>query len=185
MTPMFENLKRDSARYGPNWYKRGGFWIGAIYRFGNWADGLPYRFIRFPMWILYRLLRLPTRLFHIDIWAGRKGARIGPGLCLIHPWNVVIGSGVEVGENCLIFHDVTVGTGPTPGQPKIGNNVDLYVGARILGGVEIGDDSMVGAGCVVVKDVPPASVTVPPPPRVLPRSLSPVASGADLNKGKV
>lgn len=175
---MFENLRRDSARYAElgGWYANPGFWIVAVYRFGMWADSLPQVILRAPMWILYRLLKLPTRLFNVDLWAGRRGARIGSGVCLIHPANIIIGGGVEIGENCLIFHEVTLGTGHTPGTPKIGNNVDIYVGARILGGVTIGDGSMVGANCVVTRDVPASSVIISAPARVIPRSLSPVAS---------
>jgi len=178
---MFENLRRDSARYEGlgGWATHSGFWIIAIYRFGVWANALPTPFLRIPTWILYRLLRLPYRLFNVELWAGREGARLGPGLCLIHPANIYVGRGVEVGENCKIFHEVTLGTGHIPGTPKIGNNVDIFVGARILGGITIGSDSMVSANCVVTKDVPANSVIVSAPNRVLPRSLSPRAREMD------
>jgi serine O-acetyltransferase len=175
---MFENLRRDSARYADQggWYTHPGFWIVATYRMGVWAHTLPSSFLRIPVWVLYRLLRFPWRLlFNVDLWAGPRGARIGAGLCLIHPANIVIGAGVEIGEDCLIFHDVTLGTGHVPGVPKIGRNVDIYVGARVLGGVVVGDGSMVGANCVVTRDVPPGSVVLAAPCRVIPRSLSPVA----------
>jgi serine acetyltransferase len=171
---MFENLKRDSARYD-RWYTDPGFWIVAVYRFGVWADALPAPLLRVPARILYRILRLPYFLFKVHLWAGAKGARIGPGFHLIHPTNVMIGSGVEIGEDCLIFHDVTLGTGQIPGTPKIGKGVDIYCGARVLGGVAVGDGSLVGANCVVTRDIPPASVFLAAPGRVIPRSLSPVA----------
>jgi serine O-acetyltransferase len=176
---MFENLKRDSVRYAKlgGWYANPGFWIVAVYRFGMWADSLPYGILRYPMWALYRLLRLlPTLLFNVNLWAGRRGARIGGGFCLIHPANIYMVGNVEIGENCLIFHEVTLGTGHVPGMPKIGNNVDIYSGARILGGVAVGDGSMVGANCVVTRDIPASSVIVAAPARVIPRSLSPVSS---------
>lgn len=143
-----------------------------------WAHSLPI-FFRVPMWVMYRLLRLPFFFYHVHLWAGANGARVGPGLRLIHPTNVMIGQGVEIGVDCVIFHDVTLGTGQIPGTPKIGNNVDIYPGARVLGGVTIGDHSMVGANCVVTRDVPPESIILIPPSRVIPRSLSPVARGAD------
>lgn len=182
---MFDNLKRDCARYRElgGWSTNVGFWVGAIYRFGMWANSLPNSILRLPMWILYRIVKLPTRLINVDIWAGQRGARIGAGLCLIHPANIMIGSGVEIGEDCLIFHEVTLGTGPQLGKPKIGKNVDIYVGARILGGVVIGDGSMVGANCVVTRDVPPSSVIMVAPAKVIPRSLSPVADAADWKFG--
>lgn len=173
---MFENIRRDSARYDDlgGWFSNWGFWITAVYRFGVWAHALPTAWLRVPAWALYRLLRLPFGGFNVFLWAGRGGARIGPGLCLIHPHNVMIGRQVEIGEDCLIFHDVTLGTGHIPGRPKIGNRVDIYVGARILGGVSVGDSSMVGANCVLTRDIPANSVAVLPASRVIPRSMSPV-----------
>jgi serine O-acetyltransferase len=175
---MFENLRRDAAKYRSlgGWYSCPGFWIVAVYRLGVWGQSLPHAFLRVPVRVLYRLARFPLRhIFNVDIWAGRSGARIGAGLSLIHPNNIIIGSGVEIGEDCLIFHEVTLGTGPIPGFPKIGNNVDIYVGARVLGGVAIGHHSMVGANCVVMQDVPAHSVIVPAPIRTIPRFLSPSA----------
>jgi serine O-acetyltransferase len=131
------------------------------------------------MWILYRLARIPCRIFNVVLWAGSGGARIGPGVCLIHPANIYIGQGVEIGENCLIFHEVTLGTGYVQGTPKIGKNVDIYVGARILGGITVGDNSMVGANCVVTRDAPADSIILTPPSRAIPRELSPVARKAN------
>ncbi len=182
---MFENLRSDIRKYTDQerWYTNPGFWIVAIFRFGNWADGLPNRFLRLSMWVLYRLLKLPFGRYNVHLWAGRGGARIGGGLRLIHPTNVIVGSGVEIGENCLIFHDVTLGTGQIPGTPRIGNSVDIYPGARVLGGITIGDKSMVGANCVVTRDVPSESIILAPPSRVIPRTLSPVARGADFGTG--
>lgn len=179
---MFENLRRDITKYDDHgqWFANPGFWIVAIYRLGMWADSLPSVFLRIPMWVLYRLAKLLVRRYNVHLWAGRNGTRIGAGLKLIHPTNIMIGRDVEIGEDCLIFHDVTLGTGQIPGTPKIGSNVDIYPGARLLGGVTIGDHSMVGANCVVTRDVPPESIILTPPSRVIPRSLSPVARGADM-----
>lgn len=176
---MFENLRRDITKYDARWYTYPGFWIVAIFRFGMWADSLPGKFLRIPMWALYRLFKLPFGRYNVHLWAGRRRPRIGAGLKLIHPTNVMIGSGVEIGEDCLIFHNVTLGTGQIPGNPKIGNNVDIYPGACVLGGITIGDRSMVGANCVVTRDVPADSIILAAPGRVIPRSLSPVARGAD------
>jgi len=182
---MFENLRRDASRYEGlgGWLSHPGFWIGAVYRLGMWAHALRNPLLRVPLWVLYRLLKVPLRIFHVDVWAGSRGAQLGAGLCLIHPTNIIIGKGVEIGEQCLIFHDVTIGTGPIPGVPKIGNNVDIYVGARVLGGITIGEGVMIGANCVVTRDVPARSVVMAAPARVLPRSLSPVARSADEGPG--
>jgi len=174
---MFENLRRDATAYKKDggWCGQPGFWIIAVYRLGMWAHSFRSPLLRIPLWILYRIARFPLRLFNVDVWAGADGARIGPGLRLIHPANIIIARDVEIGENCLIFHEVTLGTGNVPGKPKIGSNVDIYPGARILGGVVIGDRSMIGANCVVTTDVPADFVVVPPVSRILPKALSPVA----------
>ncbi len=181
---MFENLRHDIRRnsHDGQWYTNPGFWIVAVHRLGMWAHSLPAIF-RIPTWVLYRIFRLPYFFFHIRLWAGARGTRIGPGLRLIHPTNITIDSRAEIGEDCVIFHDVTLGTGQIPGAPKIGNNVDIYPGARILGGITVGDRSMVGANCVVTRDVPPDSIFLAAPGRVMPRALSPVARSADQGSG--
>src|SRR5512137_1686268 len=136
------------------------------------------------MLILYRIARIPwVVILNVEIPVGPRGARIGPGLCLIHPRNVLIPGGTVIGRNFLVFHEVTLGTGARPGLPRIGDDVDVYVGARILGGITVGDGSMVGANCVVTRNVPPRSVVLQSPPKVLPRALAMVARGADDAKG--
>ena len=77
------------------------------------------------------------------------------------------------------MHEVTIAIGHIPGTPKIGDNVDIYVGARVLGGVDIGSGSMIGANSVVTKNVPPQSVVLAAPSQIIPRSLSPLARKAD------
>jgi serine O-acetyltransferase len=171
---MFENLRLDAARYGSfrGWVTHPGFWITAIYRLGMWSHRLP-RGVRIPFLVVYRVLRFASYvIFNVDLWAHAKLGRIGPGLLLIHPRNIAIGPGVEIGKHCEIFHEVTLGSGIEPGMPRIGDNVDIYVGARILGGVTVGDRSLIGANCVITKDVPSDSVVVVAPARVLPKTLS-------------
>lgn len=178
---MFENLRRDFPMYTVygRWYLNSGFWIVVIYRFGVWADTLPSKVLKIPLGVLQRLLKLLFRSNHVLLYAGPRGARIGAGLRLIHPINILIGPNVEIGENCLIHNDVTLGTGQIPGMPKIGNNVTIYPGARILGGVVIGDDTMIGANCVVTRDVPSNSIMVAAPSRAIPRSLMAAAQDTD------
>jgi serine O-acetyltransferase len=168
---MFDQLRRDAARYaqlGETWYRHPGFWVGAVFRMGAWARTLP-RVLRIPVALSYRILKLPVRIaFNVEIPAS---ARVGPGLCLVHPSNIVVGPGVEIGEDCTLFHEVTIGSGMTPGFPRIGNKVHLFVGTRVLGPVAVGDGSMVGANCVVTRNVPPGSVVAPAPARVIPVAL--------------
>lgn len=171
---MFENLRCDIKNSQAQWFRRGGFWIIAIYRFGAWADSLPSIFLRLPMWTLYLCLKFLSGFFshNVYLWAGKRGVRIGPGLCLYHPSNIMIGRGVAIGADCEIYHEVTLGTGQVPGSPNIGNHVAIYPGARVLGGITIGNNVMIGANCVVTKDVPPDSIVLAAPSKAIPRSLS-------------
>lgn len=165
---MFEALRRDKERYADGWYRSLGFWVVATYRFGEWARGLPLP-LRKPLRALYLIARLPWTLFlHVTIDA----VGIGPGLCLIHPHCIIIGTGVKIGRDCLVFHEVTIGTNVgADGVPTIGDGVDLYAGARVLGPVAVGEGSMIGANCVITRDVPPHSVVLPSPVRAVKRSL--------------
>jgi serine O-acetyltransferase len=166
---MLESLRRDRDRYvevGQVWYRHAGFWVGATYRLGAWAVARKNPILRLVVGAIYRLLVMPWRLFlHVEIPAR---ARIGPGLCLVHPYAILIGDAAEIGEDCVIFHEVTLGTGVAPGHPRIGNAVKLFVGVRILGPVVIGDGCKIGANCVITRSVPPGSVVVPAANRIIP-----------------
>lgn len=89
-----------------------------------------------------------------------NAARIAGGLLMPHPNGVVVHPEAEIGPNCLLFQQVTIGTGPRPGVPKLGGNVDVGPGAKILGGVTIGDHAVIGANAVVLSDVPAGAVMV-------------------------
>jgi serine O-acetyltransferase len=96
-----------------------------------------------------------SRIFAVDI---NPAAEIGIGIMLDHGTSIVIGETAVIGDNCSILQGVTLGgTGKETGDrhPKIGANVLLSVGAKVLGNIRVGDCSVVGAGSVVLKDVPP------------------------------
>ncbi len=83
---------------------------------------------------------------------------VGPGLFIQHGFSTILG--VEsMGSNCWINQQVTVGH-TEKGRPKIGNNVKIMTGAKVLGDVTVGDNVTIGAGAVIVKDVPPNCVVV-------------------------
>jgi len=98
------------------------------------------------------------------------GARIGRDVFIDHGMGVVIGETAEVGDGTTIFQGVTLGgTGKQTGKrhPTIGRNVVIGVHASVLGAVTVGDGSYVGAGAVVLKDVPPNSTAVGVPARTV------------------
>jgi len=99
------------------------------------------------------------------------GCRIAGGLLLPHPNGVVIHNDVEIGPNCLIFQQVTLGA--RHGRvPRLGGHVDIGAGAKLLGGIVVGDDALIGANAVVLDDVP-AGATVVGIPAVVVASYSP------------
>lgn len=121
------------------------------------------------------LLRKFSVLRH-RFWSAVSGAdiplnsKLGGGLLLPHPNGIVIHPDADIGPNCLIFQQVTIGEGgPLPGVPRIGGHVDIGAGARILGGIVIGDHAKIGANAVVLADVPAGATAVGVPARILPK----------------
>lgn len=101
-------------------------------------------------------------------------ATIGPGLLLYHPNGVVIGAGAVLGRRCVIQQGVTVGGAGGPRSSGItttiiGDSVFIGAGARVIGAVEVGSRSVVGANAVVTKSVPADSVAVGVPASWRPR----------------
>lgn len=120
----------------------------------------------------YRALLLPFK----PLVEGASGARIyadakiGGGLLLHQSSGVVIAPGSELGENCTLFSGACVvykANDQGFASPKIGNNVRLTVGCKVIGNVVVGDNVMVGANAVVTKNVPNNSVVVGIPAQIL------------------
>ncbi len=101
------------------------------------------------------------------------GAKIGRRLVIDHGMGVVIGETAEVGDDCLIYHGVTLGgTGKDHGKrhPTIGNNVLIGTGAKVLGPFKVGDNSRIAAGSVVLTEIPPNCTAVGVPAKIVRRS---------------
>ncbi|MCM1088999.1 MAG: serine O-acetyltransferase [Blautia sp.] len=139
----------------------------------------------FKVMLYYRLahkLYLKKHYF-LARWVSQKGARktgieihpgaqIGKGFFIDHGNGVIIGETTVIGDNVTLYQGVTLGgTGKEHGKrhPTIGNNVMISTGAKILGSFTIGDNSKIGAGSVVLKEVPPGSTVVGVPGRVVKR----------------
>ena len=98
------------------------------------------------------------------------GATIGEGLFIDHGTGIVIGETAELGRNVTLYQGVTLGgTGKEKGKrhPTIGNNVVVATGAKVLGSFTVGDHAKIGAGSVVLKEVPPYATVVGIPGRVV------------------
>ncbi len=101
------------------------------------------------------------------------GARIGKGLFIDHGNGVIIGETAIVGDNVTLYQGVTLGgTGKEHGKrhPTLCNNVMVSAGAKVLGSFTIGENSKIGAGSVVLEEVPPNSTVVGVPGRVVKRN---------------
>ncbi len=136
------------------------------YRFGSWCKER-----RIPM-IPGLVQRFLLRFFGLEIWIG---AKIGGGLYIAHPVGTVIAV-QEMGENCTIVASVTTGMRNEWAFPRIGNNVFIGAGARVLGGIQVGDGAVIGANAVVIHDVPPGATAVGVPAKVI--KQAPVAQDA-------
>jgi serine O-acetyltransferase len=161
---FFELLREDCKTHGSIWEQ--GFWAVSVHRFGNWRMGLP-KYVRPPFTLLYRFL------FKWVEWTC--------GITL--PYTVILGRRVRIWHHGgMILHaarigdDVHIRQNTTFGiarknqlheLPTIEDRADLGCGVAILGNVTIGHDSVVGANAVVLKDVPPRSVAVGVPAKVV------------------
>lgn len=117
-------------------------------------------------WISQRAVRKTGIEIH-------PGAVIGKGFFIDHGNGVIIGETTIIGDNVTLYQGVTLGgTGKEHGKrhPTIGNNVMISAGAKVLGSFKIGDNSKIGAGSVVLEEVPPNSTVVGVPGRVVKRN---------------
>lgn len=117
-------------------------------------------------WISQRTVRKTGIEIH-------PGAKIGKGLFIDHGHGVVIGETTIIGDNVTLYQGVTLGgTGKEQGKrhPTIGDNVMISAGAKVLGSFTIGSNSKIGAGSVVLSEVPPNSTVVGVPGRVVKRN---------------
>jgi serine O-acetyltransferase len=109
---------------------------------------------------LLRIFYPKNNSFTIDVTT-----KIGKGLQLAHPYSTILNA-ESIGNNVYVNHLVTLGE-KNRKRPIIGNNVELHAGCIIIGGITIGDNTVIGAGSVVVKDVPANSIAVGNPARII------------------
>jgi len=138
-----------------------GFHAVLFYRFSHW-------FWVHKMYFLGRFISHIGRFFTgIEI---HPGAVIGRRFFIDHGMGVVIGETSEIGDNVTIYHGVTLGGTAwkkIKRHPTIGNNVVIGTGAKVLGPVKVGDNTKIGANSVVVSEIPPNSIVVGIPGKVV------------------
>ena len=116
-------------------------------------------------------------------------ARIGKGFFIDHGMGVVIGETAEIGDNCTLYHGVTLGGtswAKEKRHPTLGNNVVVGAGAKVLGPFRVGDNAKIGANSVVVREVPDNATVVGVPGRfVYDSARVPSEQRADLEHGQL
>jgi len=180
---LYAVVSRDPATRGysqPLLYFKG-FHALQAYRVAHhyWVGG----HAPLALWLQSRI----SEVFAVDI---HPGARIGKAILFDHATSVVIGETAVVGDGFSMLHEVTLGgTGKVGGDrhPKIGRNVMIGAGAKVLGNIRVGDGARIGAGSVVLEDVAAGEtvVGVPAKPVPSPPNASPVPDDGTGGDGVV
>lgn len=144
-----------------------------------WAHRVAHAFHKRKLFFIARVISQFSRfLTGIEI---HPGAKIGRRFFIDHGMGVVIGETCEIGDNCTIYQGVTLGgTGKEGGKrhPTLKDNVLVAAGAKVLGSITLGEWAKVGAGSVVLKDVPDNSTVVGIPGQIV------VQNGVRVNKDR-
>lgn len=176
---LFQTATRDLKRY---WRKdthaltkikiiflTQGIWVTLLYRLGAYLHQKKKRFLcaRVAMPFCTVLHKIAEILTGISI---PFTAHIGPGLYIGHFGCIIIGKDTVMGENCNISQGITIGQAGRGGRqltPKLGNRIYIGPGAKIFGGIQIGDDVAIGANSVVTKSLPNKAVAVGIPAKII------------------
>ncbi len=155
----FDNIRADLRAHGGYWRAQG-FWALFVYRFGRWRLGVRPRLLRRALYPAYVVLQK-----WIEVVAGIElpcEVELGPGFVIDHSGGIVVSGFARFGARCRIRTGCVVGLARVddPCAPWIGDDVDIGVGAKLLGRIRIGDRVMIGANAVVVTDVPDDSIAV-------------------------
>lgn len=162
------NNVRDDWKANSKSINIAGFRTLIVYRFGKWRMTIKPRVLRLPFSFLYRQAEKHVRFkYGIEL---PYTTEIGQFVTFEHQHGIVVHGNAVIGDRCVIRQGVTIGNRSVDrpfDAPKIGNNVNIGAGAKILGDVIIGDNTVIGANAVVVNDIPPNSVVVGIPGKVI------------------
>lgn len=170
---LFALLREDFRTHGSAWLEQG-FWAVAVHRFGNWRMDLRPKVIRAPFSLLYQWL------FKWVQWTCGitlpYTVKLGRRVRIWHHGGMVLNA-ESIGDDVHIRQNTTFGVARRDllhQLPTIEDRVDIGCGAVILGRITIGHDSIIGANSVVLSDVPPCSVAVGAPAKVV-KTIEPAA----------
>ena len=150
---LIRNILNNDVFSSIFWYRV----ANDFYESGKWRlEGVIVRYMQ----------KRCQRRTNIELVAGTV---IGSGLRIAHRGTIVIAGKTIIGKNCTLHQNVTIGRtfGLTGGTPIIGNNVVIFPGAQVIGNIKIGDNVIIGAGSLVVKDVPSNCVVGGNPAKII------------------
>jgi serine O-acetyltransferase len=163
---LFRVIREDWINHNRDWTLPG-FRAIAICRFGQWRMQIQSKILRAPFSLLYRFLyRRARNIYGIEL---PYSVKLGQRVRIEHQGGVVIHGCAEIGDDCIIRQGVTLGNRymDRPEEaPIIGNAVNIGAGAKILGNVNVGHRSKIGANAVVLIDVPEDGVAVGNPAKL-------------------
>lgn len=165
---MFSNIRQDLRAHRGDWSAQG-FWVLVVYRFGRWRYGVRPALLRKLFSLQYKIL-----FKCVQIVTGIElpcEVPIGRNFTIDHFGGIIISEYATFGDDCRIRQGVTVGLKNVdePKAPVIGNNVEICAGAKVMGGISIGNNVVIGANAVVITDVPDDSIAVGIPATIKPR----------------
>src|SRR5712664_555913 len=162
---MLRMIYAEYVRYGRSLMSRS-MWAILLYRFGAWSLHLRPAPIR---WFAGKIYGVSFML--VQVLTGTvlfREVKVGEDLRLIHARNILVDPGVVIGDRCVIMHEVTLGsTLGRRGVPRIGNDVFIGAGAKILGPVKVGDHAIIAANSLVINNVPSGTTAIGVPARIL------------------
>jgi serine O-acetyltransferase len=164
LSGLIQQLRKDYRKHEAS-LQNPALWAVAVYRFGVWSaelDGIPGVVASKVYGALQMGVQLTTGIVF------NREAKVGEDFHLIHWGNTKIHPGVVMGDRCGIMHDVTLGTNmERDGAPRLGDDVFVGAGAKILGPIRIGNGARIAANSLVLSDVPDGATAVGVPARVM------------------
>jgi serine O-acetyltransferase len=156
---MFDNIRSDLRAHSDDWAAQG-FWVMVVYRFGRWRYSVRPALLRKPFSLLYKILfKLVQIVTGIELPCE---VRVGRNFVIDHHGGIIVSGYAEFGDDCRIRSGVVIGlsTVDNPCGAVIGNNVDIGTGAKLIGPIRVGNNVIIGANAVVIRDIPDDCIAV-------------------------
>lgn len=160
-------VHEDWASHGRDWTLPG-FRAVAVNRFGNWRMGLKPKLVRAPFSVLYRMMyRFVRNHYGIEL---QYTTKVGRRVIIEHQGDIAIHGHAVIGDDSIIRQGCTLGLlyldRPLE-APTLGQRVSVGIGAKLAGGITIGDDVQIGPNAVITNDVPAKSMVMSVPSRTI------------------